>query len=306
MRYHQTFSAGRAGKFMIFTELYNTSVNYPKADDLTSRNFNDFRLNYKVMKNKKLKRYRTIVKINRLTEIPLIILGFGWLLLLIIELIWQLTPVLRQVVTAIWIIFIVDFIIKLIITPERWQFLAKNTLTIISLFIPAFRIFRIFASLRLLRSLGFIRSVRVVRVVGSVNRGMRVLGKTLERRAFGYVFILTLLIAFTGAAAMYAFEEPGAFANYMDALYWTAMRLTTIASDYWPQTPEGKTIGFLLSVYSLGVLGYFTATLASFFLGQDADSRKGEIAGAKQLEEMIREVRLLKEALSQSPGEKSQ
>jgi voltage-gated potassium channel len=135
---------------------------------------------------------------------------------------------------------------------------------------------------------------------GICEQGMRVLGKTLERRAFGYVFILTLLIAFTGAAAMYAFEEPGAFASYMDALYWTAMRLTTIASDYWPETPEGKTIGFLLSVYSLGVLGYFTATLASFFLGQDADSRKGEIAGAKQLEEMIREVRLLKEELTKA------
>ncbi len=242
-----------------------------------------------------------MVKINKFTEIPLIILGFGWLLLLIIELIWQLTPLLRQLVTLIWIIFIADFLIKLILTPEKWDFLAKNTLTIISLFIPAFRVFRIFSSLRLLRSLGFIRSVRVVRVVGSVNRGMRVLGKTLERRAFGYVFILTLLIAFTGAAAMYAFEEPGAFANYMDALYWTAMRLTTIASDYWPQTPEGKTIGFLLSVYSLGVLGYFTATLASFFLGQDADSRQGEIAGAKQIEEMTRELRLLKEALNERP-----
>jgi voltage-gated potassium channel len=249
------------------------------------------------MKNKKLKRYRLLVKINRFTEIPLIILGFGWLLLLVIELIWQLTPALRQIVTAIWIIFIADFIIKLIITPERWQFLAKNTLTIISLFIPAFRIFRIFQSLRLLRSLGFIRSVRVVRVIGSVNRGMRVLGKTLERRAFGYVFLLTLLICFTGAAAMFAFEPNGAYANFADALYWTAMRLTTIASDYWPVTPEGKTIGFLLSVYSLGVLGYFTATLASFFLGQDAESRKAEVAGTRQLDDMTQELKQLRQML---------
>ena len=249
------------------------------------------------MKKNLIKRYRLLIKINQYTEIPLIILGFGWLLLMVIELIWQLTPLLRQLITLIWIIFIADFLIKLILTPEKWKFLAKNTLTIISLFIPAFRVFRIFSGLRMLRSLGFIRSVRVVRVVGSVNRGMRVLGKTLERRAFGYVFLLTILICFTGAASMYAFEEPGAYSNYADALYWTAMLLTTIASDYWPQTPEGKTIGFLLSVYSLGVLGYFTATLASIFLGQDAVNRKGEIAGAKQIEEMTKEVRLLKEEL---------
>jgi voltage-gated potassium channel len=245
---------------------------------------------------KKIKRYRLVARINKITELPLIILGIGWLVLLITELIWQLTAFLSQLVTLIWIIFILDFVIKLILTPDRWQFLAKNTLTIVSLFIPAFRIFRIFSSVRLIRSLGFIRSVRVIRVVGSVNRGMRVLGKTLERRAFGYVFLLTLLICFVGAAAMYAFEEPGAYQNYADALYWTAMLLTTIASDYWPQSPEGKTIGFMLSVYSLGVLGYFTATLASFFIDQDA-GKKGEIAGSRQIEEMTRELKMLRREL---------
>jgi voltage-gated potassium channel len=253
---------------------------------------------------KKIKRYRLVAKINRVTEIPLIILGIGWLVLLIVELIWQLTPLLSQLVTLIWIIFIIDFLIKLILTPDKWQFLSKNTLTIISLFIPAFRIFRIFSSLRLLRSLGFIRSVRVIRVVGSVNRGMRVLGKTLEKRAFGYIFLLTLLICFVGAAAMYAFEAPGAYLNYADALYWTAMLLTTIASDYWPQSPEGKTIGFMLAVYSLGVLGYFTATLASFFIGQDATDKKGEIAGSGQIKEMAKELKLMREELKNHINEK--
>jgi voltage-gated potassium channel len=254
----------------------------------------------------KIKRFRLLVKINNITEIPLIILGFGWLLLLVVELIWQLSPRLRLVVNIIWIIFIVDFLIKLVITPDRWVFLKKNVLTIISLFIPAFRIFRIFSSIRLLRSLGFVRSIRVVRVVGSVNRGMRVLGKTLERRAFGYVFILTLLICFVGSAAMFAFErETGAFSSYGEALWWTAMLLTTIGSDYWPVTPEGRAICFMLSVYSLAVLGYFTATLASFFIGQDATSKEGEVASSKQVESMRNEIKLLTDELRiQSKGNK--
>lgn len=246
-----------------------------------------------------------LAKINRFTEIPLIIFGFSWLLLLIVDLIWQLTPFLRQMVNLIWAIFIIDFIIKFILAPEKWEFLGKNTLTIISLFIPAFRIFRIFASLRLLRTLGFIRGVRVVRVVGTVNRGMRVLGKTLEKRAFGYILILTLLICFVGAAAMFAFEEPGAYENYADALYWTAMLITTIGSEYWPQTPEGKVIGFMLAVYSLGVLGYFTATLASFFIGQDASSKKGEHVNSRQIKELAAELKLLREEL-QNGKEKNQ
>jgi voltage-gated potassium channel len=253
---------------------------------------------------KKIRRYRLLSRVNQWTEIPLIILGFGWLVLLVVDLIWQLTDFLATLVNVIWVIFILDFLIKLFITPSRWQYLKKNTLTIVSLFIPAFRIFRLFASLRLLRSLGFVRSLRVVRVVGSVNRGMRVLGKTLERRAFGYVFILTLLIAFVGAAAMFAFEEPGTYNSYLDALYWTAMILTTLGSDYWPQSPEGKTIGFLLAVYSLGVLGYFTAVLSSFFIGRDAENKKAEVAGTRQLAEIGEELRKIREEIREVKGEK--
>lgn len=251
------------------------------------------------MKNKeKIKRYRWLVAVSQWTEIPLIILGIAWLALLVVELIWQLTPLLQTTVSVIWVIFIIDFLLKFVLAPVKWVFLRKNLLTIVSLFIPALRVFRVFAGLRALRSIGFIRSIRVIRVIASINRGMRVLGRTLERRAFGYVLLLTLMICFVGAAAMFAFEkESGAFENYWDALWWTAMLLTTIASEYWPKTPEGKTLAFLIGLYSLGVLGYLTAMLASFFIGQDATDKKGEIAGSKQVSEMAREMKLLREEL---------
>jgi voltage-gated potassium channel len=36
---------------------------------------------------------------------------------------------------------------------------------------------------------------------------MRALGAALQRRGFGYVIILTLLVLFAGSAGMYAFEN---------------------------------------------------------------------------------------------------
>jgi voltage-gated potassium channel len=255
----------------------------------------------------KIKRYRLLSRISEKTEIPLIILGFAWLLLLVIELIWGLTDFLQATTTVIWVIFIVDYLIKLALAPGKWQYIKTNILTLVSLFIPAFRVFRIFYGIRILKSLGFVRSVRVVRVIGSINRGMRVLGKTLERRAFGYVLILTLMVCFVGAAAMYAFErEVGAFQNYGHALWWTAMLMTTIASEYWPKTPEGKVLCFLLSIYGLGVIGYFTALLASFFIGQDALNKKAEIAGSGQVTSLMNEIKLLREELKElkdKPGD---
>jgi voltage-gated potassium channel len=62
----------------------------------------------------------------------------------------------------------------------------------------------------------------------------------------------------------------GGFASYGDALWWTAMLLTTIGTDYWPHTAEGRILCLMLSVYAFAVWGYITASLASFFLGQDS------------------------------------
>jgi voltage-gated potassium channel len=48
------------------------------------------------------------------------------------------------------------------------------------------------------------------------------------------------------------------------------MIMTTMGSAYWPLTPEGRILCFLLALYAFGVLGYLTATIASLFIGKDA------------------------------------
>lgn len=52
-------------------------------------------------------------------ETPMIVLGFAWLALLIIEFRWGLGPFLEGLGTAIWAVFIVDFIVRLIIAPHK-------------------------------------------------------------------------------------------------------------------------------------------------------------------------------------------
>ena len=63
---------------------------------------------------------------------------------------------------------------------------------------------------------------------------MNALRRTLERRKFGYVAVLTLLVVGLGAAGMLSFEPAGqvqgGFTSYGDALWWTAMLLTSIGS----------------------------------------------------------------------------
>lgn len=205
-------------------------------------------------------------------EMPLVVLGFVWLALLVVEFGWGLSPLLQQISTLIWIIFIVDFVVKLTLAPRKFAYLRHNWLTAFSLIAPALRVIRIVRVVRLLRTARAVRSLRLLRVVSSTNRGMKALRASMERRGLGYLVGLTLLVTLAGAAGMYTFERevPGGLESFGVALWWTAMLMTTLGSDYWPQTAEGRILAFLLALYALAVFGYVTASLATFFIGQEA------------------------------------
>jgi voltage-gated potassium channel len=92
-------------------------------------------------------------------------------------------------------------------------------------------------------------------------------------------------------------EIQGGFTSYWDAVWWTGMLLTSIGSQYWPQTTEGRVLGFLLALYGLGILGYITATLASFFIGRDALSNEGEVASSDEIRQLRRDIATLRDAI---------
>ncbi len=138
-------------------------------------------------------------------ETPLLILGFVWLILLVIELTGNLSPALELFGTIIWIIFILDFALKFALAPDKTDYLKSNWLTALSLLIPALRVFRVFRVFRVLRAARAVRGVRLFRVLTSLNRGMKSLGASFERRGFGYVVALSVSVVFAGAAGMLAF-----------------------------------------------------------------------------------------------------
>lgn len=233
-------------------------------------------------------------------ETPLFLLGLIWLALLVLELTQGLSPLLQAASTAIWVVFIADFLFKLLLAPRKLTYLRANWLTALSLLLPALRVLRIARVWRVLRLARTARGLRLARVLTSLNRGMRSLRSTMSRRGVGYVALLTVIVALVGAAGMYAFESPGeggGLRSYGDALWWTAMLLTTLGSDYWPRTPEGRALCLVLAIYAFAVFGYLAATLTSFFVGQDADDEDGALAGAKALQELRAEIERLREEI---------
>ena len=202
-------------------------------------------------------------------EKPMLVLSFIWLALLVVELVWGLNRALWMVGQAIWMVFIAEFALSLVVAPRKLAYVRANWLKALALLAPAFRILRLARFARFARAS---RGVRLLRVVSSVNRGMNALGATMRRRGFGYVLALTLIVTFAGSAGMYALERDahgGGFDSYASALWWTAMIVTTMGSEYWPKTPDGRVLCLFLALYAFAVFGYVTATLATFFIGQD-------------------------------------
>lgn len=227
-------------------------------------------------------RWTTLEQLESWLERPMLVLSFVWLVLVLVELVGGSSLALEVFGTIIWIAFIIEFGVRLALAPRKGAFLAANWLTVIALAVPALRLLR---GIRILRLARGVRGLRLVKVIGTANRGMNALAASLGRQGIGYVFAATMIVNLLGAAGMLAFEPAaeveGGFESYGDALWWTSMLITTMGSQFWPLTVEGRILCLLLSIYGLAVFGYITASLASFFIGRRAHERQGADVGGQ-------------------------
>jgi voltage-gated potassium channel len=260
-----------------------------------------------VRKEIQIERSEIVSQLDDWLEVPMLVLSIIWLALFVVEMTVGISPFLETIGNVIWIIFGIDFGVKLLLAPKKFEYLKNNWLTLLSLALPALRIFRAFRAFRLLRAARAARGLRLVRLLTSLNRGMRSLGATFSRRGFGYVLMLTIIVIFGGAAGMYNFEEgiENGYVNYADALWWTAMIITSIGSDYFPKTAEGRMLCLLISVYGFAVFGYVTATLATFFIQRDSETatERGEPCIAdvhNELTQLKAQIEVLGDRLARS------
>jgi voltage-gated potassium channel len=232
----------------------------------------------------------------------MLVLAFVWLALFVREMLWGGSPLLAIAGHVIWGIFVFDFALGLVVAPAKLAYLRGNWFKAVALLAPALgvlRFVRIVRVARLARAAGAVRGVRIVRALGALNRGMRALRASVRRRGFGYVVGTTLVVTVIGAAGMFAFERenPDGLRSYGDALWWTVMVMTTLGSEYWPKTPEGRVLCVFLALYAFAVFGYVTATLATFFIGREAEDEAAELAGTAEIAKLREEIRGLREEI---------
>lgn len=242
-------------------------------------------------------------RISEWVDVPLSILGLVMLGLIVVEMLVELGPTassrIAQAQTAIWAIFAANFVVEFAIAPSKLRYLKRNWLTVISVILPAFRAVRI---LRVARAL---RGIRLVRVLTTLNRGARSLGHIARRGQLGYLLLLTAAVTITAAAAVYFFERgtPDApITSPGDALWWAATIVTTINSNLEVTTLESRIVGLLLRVFGVAIIGYLTATIAVYLLGDRAAAQQSGEAEIRQLRSEVTRLREVIETRLAAPA----
>ena len=183
----------------------------------------------------------------------------------------------------VWVAFLTEYVAKLTLAADRWQFVRHHLLDLAMVAVPILR------PLRLARLLRFVRLGRVVIVLGSTLRRARAM---LTHHGLQFVLLAVAAIVFATAGLELVFEQhstgPTAIHNFGDALWWSVVTVTTVGyGDKVPMTGGGKWVATALMFTGIGLVGTLTATIASFFV---QEQQSDELADIKAQLAEIREL----------------
>ncbi|GAA1929726.1 potassium channel family protein [Nocardioides lentus] len=199
---------------------------------------------------------------ERRTEWPLVAAAFAFLAayawpILDPDLGGSARAAASAVTWSVWIVFGVDYLVRLAQAGDRRRWFARHLPDLAMLVLP------------LLRPLQLLRLVTLVQVLNRSAAGR------FRGRVALYVACGAALLALVAALAVLDAERgaPGALiTTYGDAVWWACTTMSTVGyGDLYPVTTAGRVVGVLLMVGGIALLGTVTATLASWLVERVRD-----------------------------------
>lgn len=188
---------------------------------------------------------------------------------------------------AIWIVFIVDLIIRAVLAPRSFAYLVHHPIDVIAVAIPALRVLRV---LRVLTAGQWL-----------ISRGSRLrFGRTATAVVIAFIFLtylasLAVLNAERGA--------PGAkIETFPDALWWSIVTMSTVGyGEYYPVTTNGRIIAAGVMVVGISLLGLVGASVASSVVSRlSGKQERGQDEVKAQILALTNEVSALRQLLTEA------
>ena len=167
---------------------------------------------------------------------------------------------------VLWLLFVGEFVLRLVIAPSTTRYLRRNWWQIVFLAVPA---------LRFLRALRVLRAARVGRVLSSAIRSSRTAGRKLSNR-LASLGVVTAVVVLAGSQLLFEFGDDR---TYGEALHATA--LATVAGE--PIGVDGaglQVLELVLVAYSVVVFAALAGTVGAFLLERSGDDLRRAGSGS--------------------------
>lgn len=196
----------------------------------------------------------TFSRWDRIAEIPLLVLG----VLFLVAYSWQVFDyrdkqafsIWEAVILGVWVLFAIDFVVRLILVRGKTRWFLHHLLDFIVLVLPA------------------LRPLRLLRVVSVFEMLNRTVGGAVRNRILVFSSAATVLLLYLASLAVWEAErEEGTITTFWDALWWSAVTITTVGyGDFSPETLTGRLIAVALMVGGVVLLGIIVGTLSSWIV----------------------------------------
>jgi voltage-gated potassium channel len=221
------------------------------------------------------------------TDLPLTLLAVLWLPVLVLPLVMHLPATVARTFNlidlAVWAAYVAEYLIRLYLVPSRTWFVLHHLADLAVVVLPVLRPLR---ALRLMRLFSLARAGVVL-----VNALSRVRG-ILTHRGLHYVLLAATGIVVVGSGVELAFEHHAHGANihnYGESLWSAIVTVTTVGyGGNYPVTTGGRCVAVVLMLVGIGLIGSLSATIASYFVEENADQEKADlIRRLDRIEDML-------------------
>lgn len=244
-------------------------------------------------------REELVVKIEKKTELPMLLLVIVMIAALIFPLVVKLdektTFILEIIDWIIWAMFFIELSVRTYVAPARVSYLKRNWLDVFLVAVPFLRIFRIFRAVRLARGAKALRALKFARIIGFFSKFTQELKNIFSRHGFHYLIVVFVGVVVIGTVLINNFEQASGIGarNIAESLW---LVITNAFSggfaNVYPDTTEAKTASIVIIILGNVLVSYFTASLASYFAEKDQDIEQERIE--KKLDELKEDINSLK------------
>jgi len=193
---------------------------------------------------------------QRRTDRPLLVLALLFLVVFTVPLYAPDLPRTVQAAlvinVAVWIAFAIDYLMRLLLAPDRRAFVRRHVPDLLAIVVP------------------FLRPLRLIRLAGVLGSASRRVGAHTQLRMTTYLVAAVVVLLFVSAGLILDAERDAENANITnagDALWWASTTVTTVGyGDRFPVTGQGRLVAVLLMLGGIALLGIVTASIAAWFV----------------------------------------